>query len=110
MSEQYCDRNGVYDFEQNGVGYENDSQKYKVLESGNYYISNNIVDSVKSGVGIGKPASQQGLGRFYSYNLDNHDSRYPISLGNIIRFGYQAILSPFITVKNKLIYSPFVVE
>ena len=96
IAEQYCTHDGTYDFEQVGVGYENAGDWDKIRESGNYYISNNIVDSVTSGVGIGIPESQQGRSRFYSYNLDNHDSHYPISLGNIVRFGYQAILSPFI--------------
>jgi len=68
----------------------------KIRQSGNYYISNNIVDSVKSGVGIGIAEKQQGRGKFYTYNICNHDSWNPIIQGNIIKFGYQAIFAPFI--------------
>ena len=96
ISEQGSTRNGVYDFEQNGVGYVNKGDWEKFRESGNYYISNNIVDSVKSGVGIGIAEKQQGRGRFYTYNISNHDSYSPIVYGNIIRFGYQSIFAPFI--------------
>ncbi|MCK5853470.1 hypothetical protein KAH27_10620, partial [bacterium] len=95
ISEQHCIRNGVYDFEQKGVGYINIGDWFKFYESGNFYISNNIVDSVKSGRGIGIPELQQGRNRFYTYNISN-DSRSPICFGNIIKFGYQAVLSPFI--------------
>ncbi|RLD11233.1 MAG: hypothetical protein DRI44_04050 [Chlamydiae bacterium] len=96
ISEQYSTRNGVYDFEQIGVGYVSLDDWEKVRESGNYFISNNIVDSVKTGVAIGIPESEQGRGRFYTYNLSNHDSFYQTSFGNIVRFGYQAVFSPFI--------------
>jgi len=96
ISELHSTRNGVYDFEQNGVGYDHKSDWAKIRESGNYYISNNIVDSVKSGTGIGIPETQQGKGRFYTYNICNHDSWNPIVRGNIVRFGYQAIFAPYI--------------
>ena len=96
ISEGASTRNGVYDFEQNGVGYVNEGDWARRRESGNYYISNNIVDSVKTGVAIGIPETEQGRGRFYTYNLSNHDSFYQTSFGNIVRFGYQAIFSPFI--------------
>ncbi len=98
ISEHYSTRNGVYDFEQNGVGYVHKEDWVKIRESGNYYISNNIVDSVKTGVAIGIPEARQGRGRFYTYNICNHDSSNPIICGNVIKFGYQAILAPFIPI------------
>ena len=96
ISEQGSTRNGVYDFEQNGVGYVKAGDWEKIRESGDYYISNNIVDSIKSGVGIGIAEKQQGRGRFYTFNISNHDSYSPIVDGKIIIFGYQAIFAPFI--------------
>ena len=96
ISELHSTKNGVYDFEQNGVGYVHKDDWVKIRESGNYFISNNIVDSVKTGGGVGIPEAQQGRGRFYTYNICNHDSWNPIVLGNIVRFGYQAIFAPYI--------------
>lgn len=60
-----------------------------------YFFDNNIVDSIKSGTGIGK---REGLGefRFYTSDLVNHDDHKPAALGNRVRFAYGSILAPFI--------------
>lgn len=90
--------NGVYDFEQVGVGFENESDA--MWESGDYYLQHNIVDSIQTGKGIGKPSIQYydngGMFRFYTYNLCTHDSHTTYVRGSRVKIGYQAILAPFI--------------
>lgn len=90
--------NGVYDFEECGVGEEPDADMK--WDAQNYYMDNNIVDSVKTGKGIGSKSFQMtghgGEARFYTMNLLTHDSSAPRVRGNKVRIGYQAIYAPFI--------------
>lgn len=105
ISEGTSYRNNTYDFEQNGVGLTeepnwNDNTQKKYHESGNFYMSNNIVDSVLTGNGLGKPTIQHsgdgGKFQYYTYNLTTHDSLVPTVRGSRVRFGYQAVFAPFI--------------
>ena len=93
---------GVYDFEEVGVGEEPDADMKWDAE--NYYMENNIVDSIKTGKGIGiknlQLTGQGGEARFYTMNLMTHDSRAPRVRRNKVRIGYQAIFAPFIPFWN----------
>lgn len=95
---------GTYDFDQVSVGWEKEidwqTDTEFWFESGDYFLRNNIVDSIKTGKGIGKPQLQiDGKGgqyRYYTYNVCCHDSFHPHVKGNRIILGYQAIFAPFI--------------
>ncbi len=58
-------------------------------------FNENIVDTIKSGDGIG---SSDGAGqyRFYTSNLADHDDPYPVADGNLVNFAYGTIFAPFI--------------
>ncbi|MHB8962662.1 MAG: alpha-amylase family glycosyl hydrolase, partial [Saccharofermentanales bacterium] len=89
---------GIYDFEQVGVGEEPDADMKWDAE--NYFMENNIVDSIQTGRGIGikdfQITGHGGEARFYTMNLVTHDSKTPRVRGNKVRIGYQAIFTPFI--------------
>ncbi|MCR5681895.1 MAG: hypothetical protein K6G29_05520 [Clostridiales bacterium] len=102
MAEDGAERRYAFDMEQDGVLW------YAVRDRGgqyadpvNYYLEKlDIVDSVKSGEGIGSPACQgRGEGgryRFYTCCVSNHDyQRSAVNL-NRLALGYQAIFAPFI--------------
>ncbi len=103
ISEFVNERKGVYDFEQVGAGWEKGEEGVDtpfVWESGDYYLNNNIVESIKDGHGIGSPPLQrQGEGgkfRYYTYCLLSHDSTKALVKGSRLRIAYQAIFAPFI--------------
>ena len=65
-----------------------------------YLLHSNIVDVIKSGVGIGAATLQQqgrgGMYRFYTSNLLCHDDAAPFVRGSRVRIGYTAIFAPLI--------------
>lgn len=93
---------GTYDFEQVGVGEEPDAAMK--WDAQDYFLTNNMVDCVKTGKGIGNKTFQitghGGEFRFYTINLLTHDSNAPRVRGNKVKIGYQAIFSPFIPFWN----------
>lgn len=98
-------RDGVYDFEQGGVGVDPDTpldewNNPKESKVATYYLENNIVNSVKTGWGVGILSEQKdgegGKHRYYTYNICCHDSLSPSVFGDRVRIGYQAIFSPYI--------------
>ena len=102
ISEDGNSREGVYDCEQDGV------LRYDLISRGGLYQkprqfylgTMNIVDSVKSGTGIGSEALQQsgegGTFRYYTYCVTNHDYQKRFVNGDLLKIGYQAIMAPFI--------------
>jgi len=106
MSEDGSDRSKTYELEQDGV------LKYAAMTRGEYYQKPvsfyvdgylNIVDSVKTGEGIGYQAGQQnvakrGTAKYYTNCISNHDFEARNILGNRNKIGYAAILAPFIPV------------
>ncbi len=98
FSEMANDRSyGCYDFEEHSPA--NDQWNNTDLFTETY----NIVDTVKTGAGIGT-ANQQANGtsgnaRFYSYIMSCHDSPdgYGIE-GSVASVAYQALFSPFIPI------------
>ena len=105
FSEDQNERLGTYDFEQYGVMqtlYEWGVDKNVVNPRNHYLEAYNIVDSVKSGDGVGSRFSQihgkGGTYRFYSFNTSCHDNGKTSVDGNILAIGYQALLAPFIPV------------
>ena len=102
MAEDGCDRADCFDMEQDGVLWYKDwsrGDQYKTPKR--FYLDElDIVDSVKSGVGIGSAKHQSGdtggQYRFYTYCVSNHDFQYSITNRNRLVMGYQAIFAPFI--------------
>lgn len=92
--------NLVYDFEQVGVGSD-ESCQYHYINYENYFTERgNIVDCVKSGIGIGtktlQPSGEGGTFRYYTFCLTCHDSSKTHGKGSRINFGYQMVFAPFI--------------
>ncbi|MBR4072981.1 MAG: cyclomaltodextrinase C-terminal domain-containing protein [Clostridia bacterium] len=105
FSEDQNERLGTYDFEQFGVMqelYEWGVDKHVANPRNHYLEKYNIVDSVKTGSGIGSRFSHswgnQGKHRFYSYNTCCHDNGKTVVDDNLLAIGYQAILAPFIPI------------
>ncbi len=106
ISEDTSSRSSVFDFEQDGVF------DYSVTDRGslypnpfNFYTDGclNIVDSVKSGDGIGHYARagerlKQGTSRYYTHCITNHDYQRRYIKGDRIKIGYSAIFAPFIPI------------
>lgn len=104
ISEDGSDRSSAYDFEQDGV------LKYSEMDRGTFYHSATnfyvdgqlrIVDSVKSGEGLGQNTLQsdearRGTGKYYTNCLSNHDWKRRSVSGDLQKIGYAAILAPFI--------------
>jgi hypothetical protein len=99
--------NGSFDFEQDGVmpyilkGDPNGDRGSQYSDPQRFYIDHlNIVDSIKTGAGIGSQELQQsfsgGKYRLYTYCVSNHDYHYSLVDGNRLALGYQAIFAPFI--------------
>lgn len=92
FSEMANDRNGAYDFEENGTG--------RYLENGFINGKYNIVDSVQTGEGIGSDYAQtlgiSGESKYYTCTLSHHDNTDQYVKGSRLAIGYQAIFSPFI--------------
>lgn len=74
--------------------------KFGGLHDSSFMFRSNLVDAIRTGMGIGRPQLQQkgegGLFRFYVASPAFHDSQAFVE-GNIVRFGYLA-LSPFIPI------------
>ena len=90
----------TYDFEQVGVGSD-ESCQYHYNSYSNYFLDRgNIVDCIKSGIGIGhktlQPTGEGGTFRYYTFCVACHDNHNTVTNGNRITMGYQAILAPFI--------------
>ena len=104
FSEDCNERLNTYDFEQFGViSFDNWDHAQQFGKPVNFYLDKlNIVDSVKTGNGLGSLLSQVtgegGNYRYYSYNLTNHDYARTIVNGNLLAMGYQAIFAPFIPI------------
>lgn len=104
ISEDGSDRSSAYDFEQDGV------LKYSAMDRAQYYEQPvnfyvdgqlSIVDSVKTGEGLGGRACQadeavRGTAKYYTNCLSNHDFLTRSVCGDLQKIGYAAILAPFI--------------
>ena len=86
MGECPNDRLGTFDTEQRSFGN---------FGSDDYLLTNNIVDVIRSGTGIGTVAGA-GQYRYYTANFCNHDDRAPVCGGNRVRFAYGSLFAPFI--------------
>lgn len=96
ISEATNERQGVYDFEQWGVldnSFSTQHPRYR-------FLHHNIVDSIKSGEGIGSThvqyARKGGIFRFYTNMLSSHDFVQYAVCGSRLAIGYQAIFAPVI--------------
>ncbi|MBR7133740.1 MAG: hypothetical protein IKD04_09450 [Clostridia bacterium] len=91
FSEHPTHNRGAFDFEQIGIG--NIPGKQFSFDSRNFFMENNIVDCVKN---TGYGMHGEGAHRLYTFAVSCHDSpEYRIG-GNVLKFGYQALFSPFI--------------
>lgn len=99
MSELTTTGNGVFDLDQLTFLYRD---RYGVIRQrwvGDYYMTHNIVDAIKSGEGLyawNNMKRPPGTKRFHTFMLSCHDSKDYIVKGSPIVIGYQAILAPFI--------------
>lgn len=105
FSEDQNERLNTYDFEQYGVMqtlYEWGVDKHVANPRNHYLDKYNIVDSVKTGDGVGSRFSQivgkGGTYRYYSFNTCCHDNGRTVVDDNLLAIGYQAILAPYIPV------------
>lgn len=106
ISEDTSSRSSVFDFEQEGVfDYSSTDRGALYRNPLNFYTDGylNIVDSVKSGKGIGYFSQQeeslkQGTARYYTHLLTNHDYQRRFVNGDRIKMGYSAIFAPFIPI------------
>ncbi len=103
LSEHPSERRGVFDFDQLSFMYEggNTGTRFPCR----VFMTENIVDIVKSGTRLGSVDAQLGSNgftldggreRYYSFPLSCHDNRSPREPANLIEFAYQALFSPFI--------------
>lgn len=95
ISEHGSERKGVFDFDQLAfctIG--------KSLMEGNMLTEKNIVDVVRNGDMLGNVDVEAPCGRkrYYSFPLSCHDSQSYTAKGDPVRFGYQALFSPFIPI------------
>ena len=114
MSEMPSEPKGTFDFAQLGVNgwteppdyghpdhFKEQKIKFGSMHDSSFVFRTNIVDAIRSGVGIGLPQLQQkgegGLFRFYAVSPLYHDGHEPFVKGNRVRFGYLALL-PFIPI------------
>ena len=111
MSEAPNERKDTFDFEQSGAHGWTEEPKWGKKEElkeqmarfgphSDYLFRNNILDVIRTGVGIGKPTLQQqgkgGMFRFYTSNVLCHDDFNPFVKGNRVRFAYGFIFAPYI--------------
>jgi hypothetical protein len=113
FSEMPSEPKGTFDFAQLGVNgwtelpaygkpdvLKAQKEKFGGLHDSSFMFRSNLVDAIKTGMGIGRPPLQQkgdgGRFRFYAASPAFHDSKAFVR-GNIVRFGYLA-LSPFIPI------------
>jgi len=85
MGECLNDRLGTFDTEE------------RSLVNDDYLLTNNIVDVIQSGTGIGT-VTGAGRYRYYTANFCNHDDHAPVCDGNRVRFAYGSIFAPFIPI------------
>ena len=85
----------AYDFDE----HSSESHTWENIEL--YMETYNIVESVKNGYGLGTQfqelLDESGKARFYSFNVSCHDQAYRVN-GDLVKFGYQALLAPFIPI------------
>lgn len=104
ISEDGSDRSSTYDFEQDGVLKYSAMTRAQYYESPvNFYVDGqlDIVDSVRSGEGLGSKDCQadgdvSGSAKYYTNCLSNHDFLTRSVCGDLRKIGYAAILAPFI--------------
>ncbi len=104
ISEDTSTRNSVYDFEQDGVlDYAAMDRAALYSNPVNFFADGilDIVDSVKTGEGIGSynregKKLKRGTSRYYTNCITNHDYQRRNVCGSRIKIGYSAILAPFI--------------
>lgn len=104
ISEDTSTRKSVYDFEQDGVlDYASMDRAALYSNPVNFFTDGylNIVDSVKTGKGIGSYSKnnkklKRGKSRYYTNCITNHDYQRRDVCGNRLKIGYSAILAPFI--------------
>ena len=98
MAEGTNERRETYDLEQSGVGMH--MRDGVEAFTSNYFLKNNIVDSITSGAGIGDAKLQANYmgGRFqyYTCTVTYHDTYNAMVRGNRLALGYQSIFAPFI--------------
>lgn len=106
MSESASTRSSVYDIEQEGV-FDYASMDRAALYSNpvNFFTDGylDIVDTVRSGKGMGTPDWQssffkRGSAAYYTNCITNHDYQRRCVCGNRLKIGYAAILAPFIPI------------
>lgn len=98
IGEHASDRKGVFDFNQ--LAFIDKRGKTYTRKPVRVFLTNNIVDLVKSGKMLGSVdhnIHDGGQKRFYSFSLSCHDNREAIHY-DPITFGYQALFSPFIPI------------
>ncbi|MBQ8684022.1 MAG: hypothetical protein IJ518_05870 [Clostridia bacterium] len=87
----------TYDFDEHSSDDETMWENWELYTEGV-----NIVDGVKEGLHLGSNFMQQtgegGVSRFYTFRLSCHDSTDYHANGSLVNIGYQAILSPFISL------------
>lgn len=104
ISEDGNSRENVYDCEQDGVlPYSLISRGGQYVDPISFYLGNlNIVDSVKTGTGIGSESLQAdnagGTFRYYTFCVTNHDYQKRYVNANRLKIGYQAIFAPYIPI------------
>ena len=106
ISEDTGTRNSVYDFEQDGVlDYASMDRGALYSDPVNFFADGylSIVDSVKTGKGIGSynrdgKKLKRGTSRYYTNCITNHDYQRRNVCGNRVKIGYSAILAPFIPI------------
>lgn len=102
LAEDGNDRRSAFDSEMDGVlDYSIRSRGQQYTNPVHFYLDDlNIVDSIKSGKGIGQERLQKsgkgGRFRYYTFCLTNHDYQHRVVNGNRLVAGYQAIYAPFI--------------
>ncbi len=102
MAEDGAERQFAFDMEQDGVlWYADRDRGGQYTNPVNFYLEKlNIVDSVKTGQGIGSAVLQSrgegGRYRFYTCCVSNHDYQHSAVNLNRLALGYQAIFAPFI--------------
>lgn len=95
ISEHASERKETFDFDQLAF-----CETGRTFKDGKMLIEKNIVDVVRSGEGLGNVdvKAPGGRERFYAFTLSCHDNKSYMAQGDPIRFGYQALFSPFIPI------------
>ena len=95
ISEHASERRETFDFDQLAFCVAG-----RTFKNGKMLIEKNIVDVIRSGDGLGNVDVETpgGRERFYTFTLSCHDNKSYMAQGDPIRFGYQALFSPFIPV------------